>query len=403
MMRMVFLAWAFLRRRWGQALLSILVGALGVAAVESVAIAERELPRAAARAFGGVDMVIGPKGSALDLVLCCTLHVTDPRGLIPLKEAMAVARNPLVATAAPIALGDSIHGHRIVGTTPDILRVYHARLAQGEMWTEPMQVVLGAEAARELGLGLGQSFAGSHGLGEGGELHDHFPYRVTGILAPTGSALDRLALCDIQSVYKVHSDPDDQEEAANGKAITGFGPPAATAILVSYRSPVAMASLPRMIDATPNFSAASPVLEMARLARSIRPLLMGLTGVGVVFAAIAAAAAATALAAAMSGRARDLAQLRALGSHPWELAAIAGIEALFLALGAVVLGVAAIALSGPAISELLAAHDGLVLDITPGLGDMLLLGGGAVAAALLAALGPAIRAARAPMESLLRA
>ena len=164
-----------------------------------------------------------------------------------------------------------------------------------------------------------------------------------------------------------------------------------------------MASLPRLIDATPQFSAASPALEMARLARSIRPLLMGLTGVGVVFAVIAAAAAATALAAAMSGRARDLAQLRALGAHPWELAAIAAIEALFLAAGAVALGLAAIALAGPPIAEVLASHDGLVLDIAPRAQDMLLIGGGAVAAALLAALGPALRAARAPMERLLKA
>jgi putative ABC transport system permease protein len=402
-MRMILLAWAFLRRRWGQALLSVLVGALGVAAVESVAIAERELPRAAARAFGGVDMIVGPKGAALDLVLCCSLHVTDPRGLIPVKEAMAALHNPLVAAAAPMALGDSIHGHRIVGTTPDIIRIYHARLARGALWTEPLQVVLGAQAARELGLGPGDHFVGNHGLGEGGEAHDKFPYTVTGILAPTGSALDRLVLCDIQSVYKVHSDPDDQEEAAKGQAVTGFGPPAATAVLVSFRSPVAMASLPRMIDATPNFSAASPALEMARLARSIRPLLLGLTGVGVVFAFIAAAAAATALAAAMSGRARDLAQLRALGAHPWELAAIAGVEALILAAGALVLGLSAIALSGPWVSEMLAAHDGLVLDIAPSLEDMLLLGGGAAGAGILAALGPAIRAARAPMESLLKA
>ena len=231
-MRTMGLAWAFLRRRWGQALLSVIVGALGVAAVETVAIAERELPKAAERAFGGVDLVVGPKGSALDLVLCCVLHVSDPRGLVPLKEGMDVLRNPMVAAAAPIALGDSVHGRRIVGTTPDILTIYRAHMAQGAIWTAPLQAVAGSDAARTLGLKPGATFVGNHGLGPGGEEHAKFPYTVTGILAPTGSALDRLILTDIQSVYIIHRDPDDAEEAKAGQGgPTGFGPPAATAIL----------------------------------------------------------------------------------------------------------------------------------------------------------------------------
>ena len=398
------LAWAFLRRRWGQALLSVVVGALGVAAVETVIIAERELPKAAERAFGGVDLVVGPKSSALDLVLCCVLHVTDPRGLIPLKDGMELARNPMIAAAAPIALGDSRHGWRIVGTTPAILAVYHARLAQGSMWTGPLQAVVGASAAHALGLRIGDSFVGAHGLAPGGEEHSKFPYAVTGILAPTGSGLDRLILTDIQSVYVIHSDPDDAEEAVKGQGgPTGFGPPAATAMLAAFRSPVAMAALPRMIDASATFSAASPAMEAARLARAGRPVIMAAMAVGVLFAAIAAATAATALAAAMSGRARDLALLRALGAHPWEIAAIAVAESCMLAAAALVAGLVVVAGLAPWGAALLAERDGLVITITPGGGDLLVLATGALAAALLAGTAPALRAARAPIETVLKA
>jgi len=398
------LAWAFLRRRWGQALLSVVVGALGVAAVETVIIAERELPQAAQRAFGGVDLVIGPKGSALDLVLCCVLHATDPRGLIPLKEGMELARNPMIAAAAPVALGDSYHGWRIVGTTPSILAVYHARLAQGSMWNAPLQAVIGSAAARALGLKPGDTLVGSHGLSPGGEEHAKFPYIVTGILAPTGAGLDRLILTDIQSVYVIHSDPDDAEEAARGQGgPTGFGPPAASVIVAAFRSPVAMASLPRMIDASERFSAASPAMETARLARAGRPVIVAVMAIGVLFAAIAAATAATALAAAMSGRARDLALLRALGAHPWEIAAIAVTESCMLAVAALVVGIATVAVLAPWGAALLAERDGLVLTIIPNGGDMAVLAGGALAAALVAGAVPALRAARASIETVLKA
>jgi putative ABC transport system permease protein len=131
------LAFAYLKRRWGQALLSILVGALGIAAVSTALFGFDALPDAAERSWGGVDLVVGPKGSALDLVLCCALHVSDPSGLVSEKAAMAIAHHPLVRVAAPIALGDNVEGWRIAGTTPQILSVYRATLAAGGGWTKP--------------------------------------------------------------------------------------------------------------------------------------------------------------------------------------------------------------------------------------------------------------------------
>src|SRR5580658_6363949 len=159
-MSAIVLAFAYLRRRWGQALLSILVGALGIAAVSTAFIGLDALPDAAERSWGGVDLVIGPKGSALDLVLCCALHISDPRGLVSQKAAMTAAGHPLVRVAAPIALGDNVEGLRIMGTTPAILSVYRAELAGGRIWTEPLEAVLGAQAAHALGFKIGDTFVG---------------------------------------------------------------------------------------------------------------------------------------------------------------------------------------------------------------------------------------------------
>jgi len=401
-MSAIGLAFAFLKRRWGQGLLSMIVGALGIAAVEAVLIAEREIPRAATQAFGGVDLVAGPKGSALDLVLCCVLHVSEPRGLVPLDAGLALLRHPLIRAAAPIALGDNLKGVRIVGTRPDILSVYGAKLARGQMWVKPLQAVAGAEVARTLRLSVGDTFVGAHGLGAGGELHKEFPYTLTGILAPTGSALDRLILTDLESVYVIHRHHAAEEAAEKGLAAPPADtPPAATAFVASFRSPVAMTLLPRLIDATPQFAAASPAMEMARLVRAGRPLIMAVLALGLVFVAIAATAAATALASTMSTRTKDLALLRALGAHPSELALTALAEAGLLGVGAVIIGLALFFLFAGAGASLLAERDGLLLDTAPDAQDLALICTGAFLAAFLAALLPAIRASRAPIETVL--
>ncbi|MEJ0025293.1 MAG: ABC transporter permease [Rhizomicrobium sp.] len=397
------LAFAYLRRRWGQALLSILVGALGVAAVAIAYVGLDAFPAAAERAWGGVDLVIGPKGSALDLVLCCALHVSDPRGLVSEKAAMAAASHPLIRVAAPIALGDNVDGWRIVGTTPRLLWVYRTDVAQGRVWNKPLEAVLGADAADALHLAIGQTFIGAHGLSAGGEMHSQFPYRIVGILPRTGSALDRLVLCDIATVRYIHKMHQEDEAAETGVAETYVNlPDAATAVIASYKSPVAALLVPRLIDASPDLTAASPSFEIARLMSYLRPLTLAATALGILLVAIAAAAAAAGLMATMNARTRDLALLRALGAGPATIAAVAIAEAAMIALAALLLGAGLAALLFQAGAGLLEARTGLVIapQIDPDAVLYLVLG--ALGTALVAALFPAIRAARTPIEELLQ-
>lgn len=399
---MIGLALAYLRRRWGQALLSVLVGALGIAAVTAAFAGFDALPEAAERAWGGADLVVGPKGSALDLVLCCALHISDPRGLVSEKAAMAAVHHPLVRAAAPIALGDNVNGWRIVGTRPQFLSIYRASLAQGRVWTRPLQAVLGAQAAAALHLKLGDRFVGAHGLAMGGELHAQFPYTVVGILAPSGTVLDRLVLCDIETVRYIHRMHAEDEAAETGVTETYVNlPDAATAVVAAYRSPVAMMLMPRLVDANPALSAASPTLEIARLMGYLRPVLYAAIGLGLLLVVIAAAGAAAALMAAMNGRTRDLALLRALGAGPVALAEVALAEAMVIALAAVLLGfaLAAGALWGGAL--VLRQQTGLVLEPHVTVALLADVAGGAIAIALLASLIPAARAATTPIEEVL--
>src|SRR5262249_1140250 len=144
-----------------------------------------------------------------------------PTGNIPLSAAERIERNPLIREAVPVSIGDSVRGLRIVGTTPAYAEFYHAELARGHFWRAPMQVVLGANAAQELHADIGQEFVGQHGLASGGEMHAAFPYRVVGVLKPTGSVIDRLVLTDMQSVWTIH-----EHEAAQIAAESGAAAPA---------------------------------------------------------------------------------------------------------------------------------------------------------------------------------
>ena len=404
-MSFVALAFAYLRRRWGQALLSTLVGALGVAAITTILVGFDAIPESARRAWGGVDLVVGPKGSALDLVLCCALHVSDPRGLVAVKTAMAAVHNPMIRAAAPIALGDNINGLRIMGTTPAILDVYRAKFAAGQIWADKQQAVLGASAAQVLNFKVGDSFVGAHGLSAGGELHSLFPYKVTGILQPTGAALDRLVLADIETVRYIHVEQAKAEIAERGSTDEEAGlnvPDAATAVIASYRSPTAAAFVPRQIDAMDALSAASPTFEIARLEGYARPLVQAISGLGLLLVFIAACGAAAGLLSSMNARTRDLALLRALGASSLKIAAVAFAEAAMIALAALAIGAALTTVLMATCQRILAEKTGLLFTPHLEIGQIGMILAGTAVVVIVAALWPAFRAANASVEELLQ-
>jgi len=399
------LAFAYLRRRWGQALLSMLVGSLGIAVVATVLVGFDALPRAARQAWGGADLVVGPKGSALDLVLCCALHVAEPRGLVSLAAASAAVRSPMIRAEAPIALGDNVDGWRIVGTIPALLDIYHAHFASGAIWTDKLQAVAGATAARELGLKLGDSFVSAHGLADSDEKHDKFPYKLVGILEPTGSVLDRLVLTDIGTVRYVHLEQAKAEMAERGSTDedeSAHGPDAATAVIASFRVPTAALLVQRQVDAEESLTAANPSFEIARLLSYARPLTTAVTGFGLLLMGIAAVAAALGLLATMSARTRDLALLRALGASRANLATVALCESAIIASGVLLLGLLLAAGLLATARDFLLVRTGLRLDLAPDLGLIALLLGGTILAALLAAAVPSLRAMRTDMKELLQ-
>jgi putative ABC transport system permease protein len=399
-MRLAGLAWRYLWSRPLVAALNVLMLALGFGAMVFVTLVAEQLEHQARRDLAGIDLVVGAKGSPLQLILAGVFHVDVPTGNIPLETLKTLREHPLVAQAVPVSMGDSIRGWRIVGAAPEYLALYGAQVASGRLWQQPMEAVLGASVAADTGWWPGQGFSGSHGLGRDGEVHGQRPYRVVGTLAPCACVLDRLVLTGVDSVWAVHEtdtalDDDDRKALEAEREIT--------LVLVTYRSPLAAVTLPRWVNAQPGLQAAAPALESARLFRTVGAGLDVMRGFAVVLLVVAALSVFVALTHAVREREPDLAMMRMLGAPPRRVAALLAFEALWLAVIGVLLGLAA----GHGLTHLL----GLMLQADRSLPltgvwwspyhPVLLLG--AVMLAFLAVAGPVRRVMRLDVTMLLQA
>jgi putative ABC transport system permease protein len=320
-MNLAGISFAYLRARPLATALNLLLLALGIATITLLLLATAQLEERMGRDARGIDLVAGAKGSPMQLVLSAVFHLDAPTGNIPLADAVALARHPAVKQAIPLALGDSYRGYRIVGTNHDYLAHYGASLAQGRVWTLPMEAVLGAEVAAKSRLAVGAGFTGAHGLGEGGDAHEQEPFKVVGLLAPTGTVLDRLVLTSVESVWEVHEHGGQQ---AGRREIT--------ALLIQYASPLAAAMLPRQVNANSALQAASPAYESARLFRMIGVGVDVLRAFGLVLVIAAGLSVFIALLNALEERRYDLAVMRMLGASRGKLMGLMLLEGVSLSL-----------------------------------------------------------------------
>jgi putative ABC transport system permease protein len=391
------LLWAYLRARPLSTLLTVLLVALGMATVVIVTLVTKQAEARLARDAAGVDLVVGAKGSPLQLVLAGVYHLDVPPGNVPFASLAELRANRLVAQAIPLSLGDSFRGFRIVGTEPEYLALHRASLARGRAFDAPMQAVLGASVASATGLDLGARFVGSHGLAPGGPEHGDDPYEVVGVLAPTGGVIDRLILTPLESVWLAHEgEPADEEERRILEAEREI-----TMMLVRYATPIAAATLPRAIDASDRLKAASPAFESARLFRLVGVGVDGLRAFGALLLALAALSVFVALFQALSDRRRELALMRLLGASPARLFALLLAEGLALTAIGVVAGLAighgALEVAG----RWLSAHGEWTLTGADFDTIEWAYAAGAIALGGLAALVPAWLAARTPLAAAL--
>lgn len=329
-MNLASLSASYLRARPLNTLLSVMLLALGVATIVLLILVVGQLEERMHRDARGIDLVVGAKGSPMQLILAGIYHLDAPTGNIPLTAARELEKNRFIRKAIPLALGDSWKGYRIVGAPRAYADHYGARLGSGRFYEKPMEAVLGAEVAARNAVGVGGKFAGAHGIGsEPGQEHDA-PYTVVGVLEKSDSVLDRLVLTSVESVWQVHEEHQGPEDEADRKALEEARE--VTVLLVQYASPLAAATLPRQINSQSELQAASPAYETARLFRIVGVGVEALRAFAVVLILAAALSVFIALYTALEERRYDLAVMRTLGASRAKLFGLLMAEGIALAL-----------------------------------------------------------------------
>lgn len=309
-------------------LLSILLLSLGTGIISLLLVMQDAFSNKMDRDLKNIDIVVGAKGSPLQLVLSAVYHMDAPTGNIPTPEAERLSKNRMVAKATPLAYGDTYKGYRILGTDESYLEKYEAQYREGRIFEQNFEAVLGATVADRSGLKIGDSFVGTHGSNAEAHEHDEHPYTVVGILSENSTVIDQLVLTNVSTVWAVHHHEDNHEAAEEHEQAPGE----ITALLLELKSPMALMTLPRSINESSSLQAAVPTLEINRL--------MGLLGIGT--ATLQGIAAGIILVSALSifialynrmkERQYEMALLRLMGCSRSKLAIMVWAEAIVISL-----------------------------------------------------------------------
>jgi putative ABC transport system permease protein len=325
-MNLLKLSWKNVIHKPLSSSLSILLMMLGVGLVSFVILVSAQLEERFEKNVRGVDMVVGAKGSPLQLILSAVFQIDNPTGNMPLEEAEKLSRNRYVGSTIPLSYGDSYQGFRIVGTTQAYIDLYEAKLNSGELFEDEMEVVLGAGVAQRLSLTIGDTFESAHGLASEGQIHDEHPFIVKGILAPSNSVLDNLILTTTESIWHVH------EHA--GEEV----PKEITALLVKFRSPMGVVQLPRRINQNSNLQAALPSFEINRLLSIMGVGISSLYYMALAIIIVSGLSVFISLFNTLKERQYELALLRAFGGSKQQLAGMILLEGLVITSVGLILG-----------------------------------------------------------------
>ncbi|GAB4343603.1 MAG: ABC transporter permease [Flammeovirgaceae bacterium] len=330
--------------------MNIVLFALGVGIVSLLLVISREIEEKLDKNQAGIGMVVGAKGSPLQLILCAVFHIDFPTGNIKLKDTAFLKKHPLVSQVIPQALGDSYQTFRIVGTNHDYVRLYDAKIQEGELWKEDMEVTIGVGVAQKTGLKIGSTFAGAHGMTDGGDAHDHTMFKVTGILAPTGTVIDQLILTNIESIWEVHQHHEEEKkdsllhnkEEIHEKHIEEANDEdrEITTMLVKFRSPLGAIQLPRFINENTALQAATPAFEISRLFSLIGVGINTLNGLAYLIMLVSGLSVFISLFSSLKERKYELAYIRVIGAKKSQLFGMIILEGILLSFLGYVVGIA---------------------------------------------------------------
>jgi putative ABC transport system permease protein len=345
-MNFFLIVWSYLKAKPLNTILNIVLVSLGIGVITTLLLFTHQLQEKISKNGKGIDLVVGAKGSPLQLILCNVFHIDFPTGNIKLFEADRIARNRLVKKAIPMALGDSYQSFRIIGTTKAYTELYQTSLQDGNWWASDMDVTIGSNVAATLLLKPGDEFTSAHGLTEGGHAHDEQKFVVKGILNASNSVIDNLILTNVESIWRVHNLVDSKASIKSGLPASLLVPSAAatdsakeiTSVLIQYRSPMGAIQMPRFINSQTSMQAASPAFETARLFSIMGTGVEVMQGFGYVLILISGMSIFIALYNSLKERRYDLAIMRAMGATRSKLVMSVFLESILLTFSGTTLG-----------------------------------------------------------------
>jgi putative ABC transport system permease protein len=308
--------------------LSVVLLALGTGIISLLLVMQDAFSKKMDRDLKDIDIVVGAKGSPLQLVLSAVYHMDAPTGNIPAQEANRLSKNRMIAKATPLAYGDTYKGYRILGTDESYLEKYEVLFQEGRIFEQNFEAVLGATVAARSGLKIGDSFVGTHGSSADAHEHDEHPYKVVGILSVNGSVIDQLVLTNISTVWAVHHHEQSHEASAENEEAPGE----ITALLLQLKSPMALMTLPRSINESSSLQAAVPSLEINRLMGLLGIGTATLQGIAVGIILVSALSIFIALYNRMKERQYEMALMRLMGCSRGRLAMMVWAEAAAISL-----------------------------------------------------------------------
>ena len=215
-MNILKLSWKNITSKPLPSILSMLLLAVGLSTAIILKLTEHQLTENINNTGKDVKLVIGAKGSRLQLVLSSVFQIDNPTGNINYGFYTLLKRNRMIKEMIPVSMGDSYKRKRIVGTNQDYVRLFSGKLKEGVLFEKPLEATIGIAVATELGLKVGDEFVGGHGMEEVLHSHDEYKYKVVGVLRRSGSVLDNLILTPVQTVWIMHAGHGDDSEYTLG-------------------------------------------------------------------------------------------------------------------------------------------------------------------------------------------
>jgi len=363
------LALASLISRKVTVLLTIFTIAISTAIVLSVETIRHQAKESFTQTLSGTDLIIGARSGPINLMLYSVFRVGNATGNISWNSYKLIDAGEQIKWSIPISLGDSHQGYRVVGTNHNYFEYYQfandqfLRFSEGGRFEEVLDVVLGSEVAKRLGYGLGDQVVLSHGIGSTSFVqHTEHPFTVTGILAQTGTPVDKSLHVSLAGIEAIHLRP-----GVNATDEGALVPKSITAMLVGLNSRLATFKVQRQINQykVEPLMAVLPGVALAELWQTMGLIERVLLLIAVLVLVASLLGMMTMLLATLQQRQREIAVLRAIGAPARTIFILIQLEVFFMTLVGVVLGIALLAGGLLLAQPVLSAYMGVTLSLNP--------------------------------------